>query len=43
MLDEIIQICSGWKKHIEEKTKVGKELLIEFEEEDIIDILSDMF
>ena len=43
MLDEIIEICTSWKKHIVERTKIGKELLIEFEEEDIIDILSDMF
>ena len=42
-LDKIIEICTEWKRHIMEKTEIGKELLEEFEEEDIIDILSDMF
>ena len=43
-LDKIIKICSRWKRHIIEKTSVGEELLLEFEEEDIIiDILSDLF
>ena len=42
-LDKIIEICTRWKKHIIEKTSVGEELLLEFEEEDIIDILSDLF
>ena len=42
-LNKIIEICSRWKKHIIEKTSVGEELLLEFEEEDIIDILSDLF
>ena len=42
-LDKIIEICTEWKRHIMEKTETGMELIEEFEEEDIIDILSDMF
>ena len=42
-LYEIIKICSAWKKNIIEDTSIGEELLLEFEQEDIIDILSDMF
>ena len=42
-LNKIIQVCEAWKKHIVEKTEIGKELLVEFEEEGIIEVLSDMF
>ena len=42
-LDKIIEICTEWKRHIIEKTETGMELLEEFEEDDIIEILSDMF
>ena len=42
-LNTIIKICTRWKREIMEKTSVGEELLLEFEEEDIIDILSDLF
>ena len=41
-LDGIIEICIYWKKQIVEKTDEGKKLLEEFEEEDILDVLSDM-
>ena len=43
ILQEIIEICTCWKKHIEEKTSIGNELVKEFERQDIIDILSGMF
>ena len=42
-LDKIIQVCEVWKDHITKKTEIGKELLVEFEEEGIIEVLSDMF
>ena len=42
-LDKIIEICTKWKRHIEEKTETGIELIEEFEEEDILEILLDMF
>ena len=42
-LDKIIEICIRWKRYIIEKTSIGEELLLEFKEEDIIDILSDLF
>ena len=42
-LKKIIEICTKWLGHIEEKTETGIELIKEFEEEDIIDILSDLF
>ena len=43
ILKEIIEICTEWLRHIEEKTETGIELIREFEEEDIIDVLSDLF
>ena len=42
-LDKIIEICTEWKRHIEEKTEIGKELLEEFEEDDILEVLFEMF
>ena len=42
-LTKIIEICTRWKNEIIQKTSVGEELLLEFKEEDIIDILSDLF
>ena len=42
-LDKIIEICTEWKRHIEERTETGIELEEEFEEGDILEILSDMF
>ena len=42
-LKKIIEICTEWLGHIEKKTEIGIELIEEFEDEDIIDILSDMF
>ena len=42
-LDKIIKVCEAWKEHIEKDTEIGKELLVEFEEEGIIEVLSDMF
>ena len=40
-LEEIIEVCNRWKEHIEDKTEKGKDLLIEFEEEGILEVLSD--
>ena len=40
-LQEIIDVCNRWIEHIEGKTEKGKELLIEFEEEGILEVLSD--
>ena len=42
-LNKIIEICTEWKRHIEEKTETGIELEEEFEEEDILEVLTDMF
>ena len=41
-LEYIIKVCERWKEHIEGKTDIGKELLIEFEEEGILEVLSDL-
>ena len=40
-LDKIIDICTSWKEHIVNKTEKGKDLLIEFEEEGVLEVLSD--
>ena len=40
-LENIIKVCNRWKEHIEEKTEKGKDLLVEFEEEGILEVLSD--
>ena len=42
-LDKIIEICTEWKRHIEEKTEVGMELEEEFEDGEMLEILVDMF
>ena len=41
-LEYIIKVCNRWKEQIEEKTEIGRELLIEFEEEGILEVLSDL-
>ena len=41
-LEYIIKVCNRWKEHIEEKTEIGKELLVEFKEEGILEVLSDL-
>ena len=41
-LEYIIKVCNRWKEHIEEKTEIGKELLVEFREEGILEVLSDL-
>ena len=41
ILNEIIEICTRWKQEILRNTEDGKELLKEFEEESIIEVLSD--
>ena len=43
MLDEIIKVCQTWKKHIDDRTSTGKELAAEFDRQDIIDLLGNMF
>ena len=43
MLQEIISVCETWKKHIDEKTSIGKELAAEFDRQDVIELLHDMF
>ena len=40
-LDDIINICTYWKKQILGKTEEGKEILEEFKEESVIEVLSD--
>ena len=40
-LTEIIQLCTYWRESIIGKTKEGLEILEEFKEEEIIEVLSD--
>ena len=42
ILGEIIRVCEGWKKHIDEKTSIGKELASELYGQDIFEILRDI-
>ena len=42
-LKKIIEICTEWKRHIEERTETGIELEEEFEEDDILEVLFEMF
>ena len=41
-LEDIIKVCDHWKEQIEDKTEKGKYLLLEFEEEGILEVLSDI-
>ena len=41
-LEYIIKVCERWKSVIESGSEDGRELLIEFEEEGILEVLSSM-
>ena len=41
ILNEIIEICTKWLHDIRENNPDGKEILKEFEEESVVEVLSD--
>ena len=41
-LEYIIKVCNRWIEQLEAKTELSKELLEEFEEEGILEVLSDL-
>ena len=41
ILNEIIEICTKWLQDISENNEDGKEILKEFEEESVVEVLSD--
>ena len=41
ILNEIIEICTKWLHDIRENNVDGKEILKEFEEESVVEVLSD--
>ena len=41
-LEYIIKVCERWKDVIESGSEDGRELLIEFEEEGVLEVLSSM-
>ena len=41
ILKEIIKVCSVWLHDITENNEDGKAMLLEFEEESVIEVLSD--
>ena len=42
-LNKLIDVCTEWKRHIEEKTEMGKKLEEEFVVGEMLKILFDMF
>ena len=40
-LQEIIDLCDRFIEHIKDKTDMGKDLLIDFEEEGVLEVISD--
>ena len=41
ILNEIIEICTKWLNDIQENNEDGIEILNEFEEESVVEVLSD--
>ena len=41
-LEYIIKVCQRWKDQIEDESDLGRELLLEFEEEGVLEVLSSL-